>query len=77
MQDYKQLVHELWEDNSPSQYKLMLDAAEAITELTKELKACRNELCLKCGSYKNAHLGACEGCWWRWSDGWNWSVANG
>lgn len=26
---------------------------------------CRNELCLKCGSYKQAHKGACEGCRWK------------
>lgn len=25
----------------------------------------RNELCLKCGKYKDAHLGACAGCRWR------------
>lgn len=25
----------------------------------------RNELCLKCGKYKDAHLGACDGCRWR------------
>lgn len=31
-------------------------------DLLKELKDCRNELCLKCGKYKEAHLGACDGC---------------
>ncbi len=25
----------------------------------------RNELCLRCGNYKRAHLGACDGCRWR------------
>jgi len=24
-----------------------------------------NELCLKCGSYREAHLGACDGCRWK------------
>lgn len=24
----------------------------------------KNELCLKCGKYKNAHLGECKGCRW-------------
>ena len=34
------------------------------------LKVCRNELCLRCGNYKEAHKGACDGC--RWKDGvWN------
>ena len=23
---------------------------------------CKNELCYKCGEYKNRHLGACDGC---------------
>jgi hypothetical protein len=25
----------------------------------------RNELCLKCGLYKTAHLGSCDGCRWK------------
>ena len=25
----------------------------------------RNELCLKCGKYKTAHLGSCDGCRWK------------
>ena len=39
---------------------------EAIAKL-KDLKDCRNELCYKCGEYKTAHLGSCDGC--RWKDG--------
>lgn len=38
--------------------------ADAIESLTKELNDCRNELCLKCGKYKERHLGACDGCRW-------------
>lgn len=30
--------------------------------LLNELKNCRNELCLKCGSYRNSHNGACNDC---------------
>lgn len=30
---------------------------------------CRNELCLKCGAYTQKHLGACDGCRWRKTDG--------
>ena len=37
--------------------------------LLKKLKDCRNELCLKCGNYKQKHLGACDGCRWRNMDG--------
>lgn len=33
--------------------------------LQERLKVCRNELCLKCGDYKQRHLGACDGCRWR------------
>ena len=29
------------------------------------LKDCRNELCLRCGDYHRAHLGACDGCRWK------------
>ena len=25
----------------------------------------RNELCLKCGRYKTAHEGSCDGCRWK------------
>ena len=31
-------------------------------EILKELWNCRNELCLKCGRYRERHLGACEDC---------------
>lgn len=30
-----------------------------------DFKDCRNELCLKCGQYKTAHLGSCDGCRWK------------
>ena len=29
-----------------------------------ELAAMRNELCCKCGKYREAHNGACNGCRW-------------
>lgn len=34
-------------------------------ELRAALRDCRNELCLKCGSYHNAHNGACDSCRWK------------
>ena len=34
-------------------------------ELKKELHAMRNELRCKCGNYKQAHNGACDGCRWK------------
>ena len=33
-------------------------------ELKKELAAMRNELCYKCGKYRDAHNWACDGCRW-------------
>ena len=33
-------------------------------ELKKELAAMRNEMCYKCGNYREAHNGACNGCRW-------------
>ena len=41
------------------------EAAETIEKLARNLKDCRNELCLRCGQYKQRHLGACDGCRWR------------
>ena len=31
----------------------------------EDIEAMNNELCMKCGRYKDAHLGACDGCRWR------------
>ena len=42
---------------------------DKIMKLQRDLKDCRNELCLKCGDYKKKHLGACDGCRWRSDNG--------
>ena len=34
-------------------------------EMKKELADMRNELCCKCGNYREAHNGACDGCRWK------------
>lgn len=36
-----------------------------IAELEAQLANARNELCLKCGRYHEAHKGACDGCRWK------------
>lgn len=43
-----------------------------IEQLRKQLEqtqaerdAMRNELCCKCGNYREAHNGACDGCRWK------------
>ena len=38
---------------------------EELHEAKSELNAMRNELCCKCGNYKQAHNGACDGCRWK------------
>ena len=43
------------------------DFADAVDQAKRDLKDLRNELCYKCGEYKTAHLGSCDGC--RWKDG--------
>ena len=45
---------------------------EKIIRLQKEVKHCRNELCLKCGLYHEAHNGACNDC--RFRHGGEWSA---
>ena len=51
------------------------DRAALVTEIEKlrkqleqtqaERGAMRNELCFKCGKYREAHNGACDGCRWK------------
>ena len=41
------------------------DFAKAVTQVRSELYNCKNELCYKCGEYKTAHLGSCDGCRWK------------
>ena len=36
-----------------------------LVAVEKMFRDCRNELCSKCGRYKEAHLGACDKCRWR------------
>lgn len=38
---------------------------ELNSRLQRELNDCRNELCFKCGNYREEHLGACDGCRWK------------
>ena len=45
--------------------KLIVEAKADHDRLMSELRDCRNELCLKCGSYREKHLGACDGCRWK------------
>ena len=44
---------------------LSVQPVEFNLKLQKELNDCRNELCLRCGNYRESYLGACEGCRWK------------
>lgn len=53
-------------DSTVSEIRLLaLDSLSEIRQLQSELRDCRNELCLRCGNYKQAHKGACDGCRWK------------
>ena len=43
----------------------VMDLKMSILGLQEELDDCRNELCMKCGCYKEAYNGACDGCRWK------------
>ena len=43
---------------------------EKVERLQRELKNCRNELCLKCGNYHESYAGACDGCRYRQNAEW-------
>ena len=43
----------------------LASACKERDESRKELAAMRNELCFKCGNYREAHNGACDGCRWK------------
>jgi hypothetical protein len=48
-------------------FSIFGDIQAELVRVSRDLKDCRNELCLRCGEYKRQHLGACDGC--RWKDG--------
>lgn len=43
----------------------LTEAADRIEAQAKEIDTLRNELCLKCGNYRESHNGACDGCRWK------------
>ena len=43
----------------------VMTLVSAIQNAESDLRDCVNELCLKCGSYREDHLGACNGCRWK------------
>jgi hypothetical protein len=47
-------------------HSLIVNEHIANAERLKDaLAECKNELCLKCGTYRYGHEGACNGCKWK------------
>lgn len=42
-----------------------VDALAQLTTAQRTARDAKNELCLKCGRYHEAHNGACDGCRWK------------
>ena len=60
------LVNELRQHTAGADFQSLMDqAASAIERQAKNLRDCRNELCFRCGAYKERHNGACDGCRWK------------
>ena len=62
-------VRELQEENHASDRAALVAEIEKLRkqleQTQSELAAMRNELCCKCGNYREAHNGACDGCRWK------------
>ena len=51
--------------NAPKIIADLIDSLTAqLTESQRRAQDARNELCQKCGRYRDAHKGACDGCRW-------------
>ena len=50
--------------------KTIIRLTEIVKARESELKDCVNELCYRCGKYRNEHCGACKDCRW-------WPIRNG
>ena len=55
------------DDNSVYQRMadMRLENEKTVAHYKRLLKDCVNELCSRCGRYRNEHLGACNGCKWK------------
>lgn len=53
-------------------FEMLEKDGQKLDVLRHNLVDARNELCVKCKNYLDAHNGACDGC--RWSDDSDWLV---
>ena len=70
-QEQKELAEQIQEAVG-GLHETVTQIVDKFFRIERELKQCRNELCLKCGNYREAHNGACDDC--RYRHGGEWSV---
>lgn len=59
------------EKRSPEELEeIIIKQTIKIQSLQKELKNCRNELCMKCGNYRESYTGICDDCRYRRGGEW-------
>lgn len=58
------------ENSNKLMNQIVSDLMQKCKRLQREVNHCRNELCLKCGRYHDAHLGACDDCRFRHGGEW-------
>ena len=46
-------------------FDLLMEDYRKVMEMESDFHDCVNELCLKCGNYREEHNGACDGCRWQ------------
>ena len=59
----EQWIMRLEEENNDLKHKLLVAVGDK-DFFAMNLSDCKNELCLQCGNYKQAHKGACDDCRW-------------
>ena len=58
-------VCDKFDNNAPKIIADLIDSLTAkLVESQRRAQDARNELCQKCGRYRDAHKGACDGCRW-------------
>ena len=63
--EVKRLNADLQEEDANETAAALIDSLTAqLTESQRRAQDARNELCQKCGRYRDAHKGACDGCRW-------------
>lgn len=64
LKNIKQMLVKCQRDFECSQLEVKM-LREQNDRLMVSLRDCANDLCQKCGKYRNEHLGVCEGCKWK------------